>query len=95
MCNDASDCQQLVAVCCQCSACMHSKATLTVQSSAGLFQMDCVTKSDANAATMWGIITPFTTLALVLLGMLCFYLVYRKRLQKDWETMRINALKRR
>ncbi|KAL0023908.1 hypothetical protein WJX79_009620 [Trebouxia sp. C0005] len=59
----------------------------------GLFQMECVSKS--NSATLWAIVSPFTTLALVLLALLAFYLVYRKRLANEWEMMRINGLKRR
>ena len=35
------------------------------------------------------------TLALVLLALLVFYLVYRKRLVNEWEVMRVNGLKRR
>jgi len=44
---------------------------------------------------LWAIVSPFTTVALVLLALLVFYLVYRKRLANEWETMRINGLKRR
>ncbi len=42
---------------------------------------------------LWAIVSPFTTVALVLLALLVFYLVYRKRLANEWETMRINGLK--
>ena len=55
--------------------------------------MKCVSKSDS--ATIWAIVSPFTTIALVLLALLVFYLVYRKRLANEWEMMRINGLKRR
>lgn len=55
--------------------------------------MECVTKS--NSSTIWAIVSPFMTVALVLLALLVFYLVYRKRLVNEWEMMRINGLKRR
>ncbi len=44
---------------------------------------------------IWEIVSPFTTIALVLLALLVFYLVYRKRLANEWEMMRVNGLKRR
>lgn len=55
--------------------------------------MGCVSKS--NSATIWAIVSTFTTVALVVLALLVFYLVYRKRLVNEWEMMRINGLKRR
>lgn len=55
--------------------------------------MNCVSKS--NSAMLWAIVSPFSTIALVLLALLVFYLVYRKRLANEWEMMRINGLKRR
>ena len=55
--------------------------------------MECVSKS--NSAMIWAIVSPFMTIALVLLALLVFYLVYRKRLANEWEMMRVNGLKRR
>ncbi|DBA88295.1 TPA: hypothetical protein ACH3X1_016535 [Trebouxia sp. C0004] len=59
----------------------------------GLFHMKCVSKSDS--AKIWAIVSPFMTIALVLLALLALYLVYRKPLANEWEMMRINGLKRR
>ena len=55
--------------------------------------MECVLPD--NSAKFWAPITPFTTLAIVILLTLALYLIYRKRIREEWDTMRINGLKRR
>ena len=60
---------------------------------AGLFQMECVLPD--NTAKLWAIVSPFTTLGFVVLVSLALYLTYRKRIVEEWDTMRINGLKRR
>lgn len=48
-----------------------------------------------NTAKLWAIVSPFTTLGFVVLVSLALYLTYRKRIVEEWDTMRINGLKRR
>ena len=55
--------------------------------------MECVLPD--NSAKLWATITPFTTLSLVIVVSLVLYLIYRKRIVEEWDTMRINGLKRR
>lgn len=55
--------------------------------------MECVLPD--NSVKFWAIITPFTTLGIVILVTLALYLIYRKRILEEWDTMRINGLKRR
>lgn len=55
--------------------------------------MECL-QAD-NTAKFWAILGPGITLAAVVLVLLVLYLTYRKRLLNEWDTMRINGLKRR
>ena len=48
-----------------------------------------------NTANLLAIITPFATLGFVIVLSLALYLIYRKRIVEEWDTMRINGLKRR
>ena len=60
---------------------------------AGLFQMNCVVRSDEDS--IWAVVTPCLVVAFLLLVLLWIYFAYRHRLIAEWETMRINGLKRR
>ena len=55
--------------------------------------MECVLPD--NSARFWAIITPFTTLGIVIMLSVALYLIYRKRIVEEWDTMRSNGLKRR
>lgn len=44
---------------------------------------------------MWALVATFSTLGLVVAVSLALYLAYRKRILEEWDTMRINGLKRR
>lgn len=55
--------------------------------------MECILP-DAHSQ-FWAILAPILTFVLVVLALLALYLIYRKRLLNEWETMRINGLKRR
>ena len=55
--------------------------------------MECIVRT--NSSTIWAIAAPCGTVALLAMVLLCLYLVYRKRLINEWQTMRINGLKRR
>lgn len=48
-----------------------------------------------NTSKFWAIVTTFSAFGFVLLVSLALYLVYRNRILEEWETMRINGLKRR
>ena len=58
---------------------------------AGLFQMECVTRSFWG----WYVVGPILGLAVVSLLVVWLVLTYRHRLLQVWETRHINSLKRR
>lgn len=55
--------------------------------------MECVLPD--NSAKFWAIVTPCATLGVLIMVCLTLYLIYRKRIVEEWDTMRINGLKRR
>ncbi|KAL3142345.1 hypothetical protein ABBQ38_002682 [Trebouxia sp. C0009 RCD-2024] len=62
-----------------------------LRDNAGLFQMECLMSS--NTSNLWALVATFSTLGFVVAVSLALYLIYRKRILEEWETMRINGLK--
>lgn len=47
----------------------------------------------SNTSNLWALVATFSTLGFVVAVSLALYLIYRKRILEEWETMRINGLK--